>query len=236
MNLTLAKALGGHSSFICCFPSFIYWPLCLAHPSPSTKWPLQLSWFPLSGGECLMQSLVQPLRNIAVSCSLSLSCSSLFYLDWALIHWASQMTLVVKKKKKKIHLPMQGERDGFPPWVRKIPWRREWQPTPVFLPGKSHGLRSLAGYSLWGHKELDTTECLKTHTRNSQSTWTAALRTELQRLSIYACKLANGHLASSLSWYLVKFSKEQQTCTDSLSCFSVSSARIMGFIAKVSKC
>ena len=101
MNLTLAKALGGHSSFICCFPSFIYWPLCLAHPSPSTKWPLQLSWFPLSGGECLMQSLVQSLRNIAVSCSLSLSCSSLFYLDWALIHWASQMTLVVKKKKKK---------------------------------------------------------------------------------------------------------------------------------------
>ena len=32
-------------------------------------------------------------------------------------------------------------------WVRKIPWRREWQPTPVFLPGKSHGQRSLAGYS-----------------------------------------------------------------------------------------
>ena len=42
------------------------------------------------------------------------------------------------------------------PWVRKIPWRRKWQPTPVFLPGKSHGQRSLAGYSLWGHKESDT--------------------------------------------------------------------------------
>ena len=37
---------------------------------------------------------------------------------------------------------------GFDPWVRKIPWRRKWQPTPVFLPGKSHGQRSLAGYSL----------------------------------------------------------------------------------------
>ena len=36
---------------------------------------------------------------------------------------------------------------GFDPWVRKIPWRRKWQPTPVFLPGKSHGQRSLAGYS-----------------------------------------------------------------------------------------
>ena len=47
---------------------------------------------------------------------------------------------------------------GFDPWVRKIPWRRKWQPTPVFLPGKSHGQRSLVGYTLWGHKELDTTE------------------------------------------------------------------------------
>ena len=43
-------------------------------------------------------------------------------------------------------------------WVRKIPWRREWQPTPVFLPGKSQGPRSLAGYSSWGPKELDATE------------------------------------------------------------------------------
>ena len=39
-------------------------------------------------------------------------------------------------------------------------WRRKWQPTPVLLPGKSHGQRSLAGYSPWGHKESDTTEGL----------------------------------------------------------------------------
>ena len=38
------------------------------------------------------------------------------------------------------------------------PWRRKWQPAPVFLPGESHGQRSLAGYGPWGHKELDTTE------------------------------------------------------------------------------
>ena len=44
--------------------------------------------------------------------------------------------------------------------VRKIPWRREWPPTPVFLPGESHGQRSLAGYSPWGHKELNTAEGL----------------------------------------------------------------------------
>jgi len=38
-------------------------------------------------------------------------------------------------------------RRGFDPWVRKIPWNRKWEPTPVFLPGESHGQRSLAGYS-----------------------------------------------------------------------------------------
>ena len=46
----------------------------------------------------------------------------------------------------------------FSPWVMKIPWRRSWQPTPIFLPGESHGQRSLAGYSPWGHKESDMTE------------------------------------------------------------------------------
>ena len=46
----------------------------------------------------------------------------------------------------------------FDPWVRKIPWRRAWQATAVFLPGESHGQRSLAGYGPQGHKELDTTE------------------------------------------------------------------------------
>ena len=54
---------------------------------------------------------------------------------------------------------MRGTRRcSFDPWVRKIPWRRKWQPTPVFLPGKSYGQRSLEGYSPWGRKELDTTE------------------------------------------------------------------------------
>ena len=49
---------------------------------------------------------------------------------------------------------------GFNPWVGKIPWRRKWQPTPVLMPGKFHGWRSLVGYSPWGRKELDTTEQL----------------------------------------------------------------------------
>ena len=57
---------------------------------------------------------------------------------------------------KKIHL--QCRRPGFNPWVWKIPWRRAWQSTLVFLPEESHGQQSLAGYNSWGHEESDTTE------------------------------------------------------------------------------
>ena len=45
-------------------------------------------------------------------------------------------------------------RPGFYPWVGKIPWRRKWQSTPVLLPGKSHGQRSLVGYSPWGSQRV----------------------------------------------------------------------------------
>ena len=55
------------------------------------------------------------------------------------------------------NLPAMQE-TGFDPWVRKIPWSRKWQPTPVFLLGEFHGQRSLEGYSPWGHEESDMTE------------------------------------------------------------------------------
>ena len=67
---------------------------------------------------------------------------------------ASQVALVVKN-------PPANARDTsqeFDPWVGKVPWRKVWQPSPVFLPGESNGQRSLMGYSPWGHKESDTTE------------------------------------------------------------------------------
>ena len=54
---------------------------------------------------------------------------------------------------KNLPVNAGGMRYGFDPWVRKIPWRRAWQPTPVFLPGEAHGQRSLVG-----RKELDATE------------------------------------------------------------------------------
>ena len=68
----------------------------------------------------------------------------------------------------KIHIHCRRcRRHGFSPWVGKIPWSRKWQPTPVFLSGKSHGQRSWAGYHPWGHKELDTTE----HAPHTDKMW-----------------------------------------------------------------
>ena len=62
------------------------------------------------------------------------------------------------------------KRHRFDPWVEKTPWRKKRQLTPIFLPGKSHGRRSLAGYSLWGHKVTDTTERLNKHNWATEQT------------------------------------------------------------------
>ena len=83
--------------------------------------------------------------------------------------WSHALQTDLFKKIRDTKLPwwlrgssvcLQCRRLGFDPWVGKIPWRRKQQPTPVLLLGKSHGWRSLVGYSPWGHKELDTTERL----------------------------------------------------------------------------
>ena len=70
--------------------------------------------------------------------------------------WSGGKELACQCKRHK--------RRSFNPWVGKIPWSRKWQPTPVFLPEKFHGQRSLVGYSAWGRKESDTTEHTHTHT------------------------------------------------------------------------
>ena len=64
---------------------------------------------------------------------------------------------------------------GFDPWIGRIPWRRAWQPTPVFLPGEFHGQKSLVGFSPQGCKELYTTEvtqhaCNKVNSRTASRT------------------------------------------------------------------
>ena len=66
---------------------------------------------------------------------------------------ASQVVLAVKNP------PANAEDSEFDPWVRKIPWKRAWQPTPVFLPGESHGQRSLVGYSPQGPQRVRHAAC-----------------------------------------------------------------------------
>ena len=76
----------------------------------------------------------------------------------------SQVALVVKKNKATCQC-RRHKRRVFSPWVRKIPWWRAQQPTPVFLPGKSHGQRSPVGYSLWGRRvRRDWSHLACTHT------------------------------------------------------------------------
>ena len=57
-------------------------------------------------------------------------------------------------KKNPRAMQETSRRHGLDPWVRKIPWRRTWQPTPVFLPGEFQRQRRLMGYSSWGHKRV----------------------------------------------------------------------------------
>ena len=92
-------------------------------------------------------------------------------------------------------------RPRFDPWVRKMPWRREWLPILVFLPRESHGQRSLAGYRPWVHKELDTTEQLTLLSHVRRTDWTIGHVVELSLQSIFS--------PQKLGWYPLCGSKCQ---------------------------
>ena len=74
------------------------------------------------------------------------TCEEMLHFPCFSLSWVSLVAQMVKNP------PAMWET-----WVGKIPWRRAWQPTPVLLPGESHGWRSLAGHSPWGRKASDTT-------------------------------------------------------------------------------
>ena len=76
------------------------------------------------------------------------------YTFWGLPRWNSHKESACQCRRCRRH--------RFDPWVGKRLWSRKWQPTPDFLPGKSHGQRSLGGYSPWGCKESDMTEHART--------------------------------------------------------------------------
>ena len=94
-----------------------------------------------------------------------MSLSDKDYLHWSAkylfrgVYWCFGFPRWLSSKESAC----QSRYHSFDPWVGKIPWSREWLSTPVLLPGKSHGQRSLVGYSPWGWEASDTTERLSTH-------------------------------------------------------------------------
>ena len=100
------------------------------------------------------------------------------------------------------------QRCRFDPWMGKIPWRRQWQPTPVFLPGKFHGQRCLVDYSPWSHKESDTTERAHTHTRTHRAGILPALQGlfKLHPHSLTCCTWFCLKEMSKISWFLKNYS------------------------------
>ena len=81
------------------------------------------------------------------------------FAHWPSTPGASQVAQCCKESPCQCR---RHSRCGFNPWLGKMPWRRKWQPIPVFLPGESHGQRNLEAYSPWDYKESDTTERLST--------------------------------------------------------------------------
>ena len=106
----------------------------------------------------LLKCSPSPWRNPSLhgGCTLPAvhSSSNPFWYTYCFLFCAMMVSQMVK------NLPEICRRPRFERWIGKIPWRREWLPTPVFLPGEVHGQRSLAGYSPWGLKQSDTTEQL----------------------------------------------------------------------------
>ena len=123
------------------------WPLCVMCYLPGLG--IELASLALAGGSPTTGPAAKSflrLSNLFVKPGENLVFTVWFGLPWWL-RWKSVC-------------PQWGRPEIFDPWAGKIPWRRKWQPTPVFLLGESHGRRSLVGYSPRGRKESDTTERL----------------------------------------------------------------------------
>ena len=100
----------------------------------------------------------------------------------------------------------QCRRCGFSPQAGKMLWRRTWHPTPVFLPGESHGRRSLVGYSPRGHKESDTPERLHfTHFTYHSLFWWFSCSSHTRLFETPRTAACQASLSFTISWSLFKF-------------------------------
>ena len=110
----------------------------------------------------------------------------------------------------------QYRRYELDPWVRKIPWRRKWQPSPVFLPGKSHGQGGLTGYRLWGHKRVGHDLVIKQQYLCWRKTWWLVFGIVIFFfLSFYLPVFYNEHILFLPMCYVLE--KEVEKSTQALS-------------------
>ena len=135
------------------------------------------AWDPLGPGYfCFLQSRslrVKPSKHqcqcpLKVKVLVTQSCPTLWD-PWTLAHQVPLYMEGLPRWLSGKESICQFRRLGFDPWVRKIPWIRKWQLTPVFLPRECHGQRNPVGYSPWIHKELDMTYPLNSNINSSET-------------------------------------------------------------------
>ena len=140
---------------------------CKGHRHPTSIHPLTPRWWSLYSFFIHKSMLLSPsaftLGSVAYLASWRHLCAFVLrwsygylskngYFLWLVMEFVLIIILLLCGKNKR------RKKSRFDLWVQKISWRRKWQPTPVFLPGESHGRRSMVGYSPWGRKKSDTTE------------------------------------------------------------------------------
>ena len=117
---------------------------------------------PHSTPACRVEALGPPALILRSPMSCGVSFIKVAF-SFSLAEWLALRVLEAVTWLRWWRISLQCGRPRFDPWVGKIPWRREWQSTTVFFPGKFHEQRSLVGYSSWVCKEPDTTEWLTTN-------------------------------------------------------------------------
>ena len=134
------------------------WVLFLLWFHPSFFLELFLHWSPVA--YCAPTDLRSSSVSVLSFCLFMLFMGFSRQESWSGLPFPSPVDLTLADVSDSKSICLECRSLGFNPWVRKIPWRRKWQPTPVLLPGKFHGWRSPMGCSPWGHKESDTNEQL----------------------------------------------------------------------------
>ena len=153
-----SSLIGKWKSILFFFFGLTHCVLTLCRPAFSSLWGL-CGWFGASV-QCLVLSWQSRVWNLPYTPPQPSLSDDSFNFCLTYTHCKTWKLIICDFPRGSERICLQHRRPGFNPWVGKISWRRNWQPTPVFLPRESHGHRSLVGYETWTRKELGMTEWL----------------------------------------------------------------------------